>query len=159
LGVEGPEWLIEQEHPRLNGEGSGESHALALTAGELGRVAIGQVTDSYQFQQLIYLFLDLGLGTLTDFESEGDVLAYREMTEGGVVLEAEPDPSLAHGDIGQILIVDLDDAGVGHFQAGDYPQQRGLSTTARSEQGSERALGDMQAYVVESNGISVTLGD
>ena len=32
LGVERAERLVEQQHPRLHGEGAGERHALALTA-------------------------------------------------------------------------------------------------------------------------------
>ena len=39
LGVEGPERLVEEEHPRLDRERAGERHALALAAGELGRKA------------------------------------------------------------------------------------------------------------------------
>ena len=53
LGVEGAERLVEQEHPRLDGQGPGQGHALALAAGELGGVAVGQVPDAHQIEQLV----------------------------------------------------------------------------------------------------------
>ena len=42
LGVERPERLVEEEHARLDRERAGERDALALAAGELGRVAVAR---------------------------------------------------------------------------------------------------------------------
>ena len=75
------------------------------------------------------------------------------------MLEAEAHTALAHGDVCQVLTVDLDGAGVGLLEAGDDPKQRGLAAPARAQKRGERPLGHVQAYVVESNGISVALGD
>ena len=159
LGVEGPERLVEQEHPRLDGQGPGQGHALALPAGELGGVPVRQVRDAHQIEQFVDPRPDLGLGTAPDLEPEGHVPTHRQVAEGRVVLEAEADPPVAHRNGGHVLAVDLDGAGVGHLQAGDDPQQGGLAAAARSKQGGQGPLGDLEGHVVESDGVSEPLGD
>lgn len=159
LGVEGAKGFIQEEHPWLNGQGPSQSHALTLAAGKLGGVAVGQMTDAHQLEQLVDPVADLRLGPTTYLEAEGHVAAYGQVAKRGIVLEAEAHAALAHGDVGQILFIDLDRAGIGPFQAGDDPKQCGLAAPARAQQRGERPLGHVQAYVVESNGISVSLCD
>ena len=47
-GVERAEGLVEQQHGGLDGQRPGQGHALPLPAGELGRIAVGQVRDLHQ---------------------------------------------------------------------------------------------------------------
>ncbi len=49
LRVERAERLVEQQHPRLDRERARQRHALALTAGELGRVALGVAGEADDF--------------------------------------------------------------------------------------------------------------
>ena len=95
LGVEGAEGLVEQQHLGLDGQGAGQGHALALAARELGRVALAEVGQAHQLEQLVHPGLDLGLGAVADLEAEGHVAPHREVAERRVVLEAEADAAAA----------------------------------------------------------------
>ena len=52
-GVERAERLVEQQHLRLDGERAGERHPLALAARELVRVALAEVREPDEVQQLL----------------------------------------------------------------------------------------------------------
>ena len=52
LGVERAERLVEQQDARLDGERAGERHALALAAGELGRIALLEAGELDEVEQL-----------------------------------------------------------------------------------------------------------
>ena len=106
LGVERAEGLVEQEDLGLDGERPGERHALALAAGELRGVALGQVGQADQLEQLVDPRLDLGLGAAPDLEAEGDVAPHRQVAERRVVLEAEADAAVARRRVGQVLTLD-----------------------------------------------------
>jgi len=93
-GVEGPEGLVEQQHPRFDGERSRQRHPLALTSGELRRPLLRPFREAHQGQQLIHAFADLVSRPLADPQTEGDVLAHAHVGEGGVVLEHEADAAL-----------------------------------------------------------------
>ena len=94
LRVERAERLVEQQHPRLDGERARQRHPLALAAGELRRVAVLVAGEPDDPEQLVDARGDLGLRALADRQPEGDVLAHGHVLEGGVVLEDEADPAL-----------------------------------------------------------------
>ncbi len=50
--VQGPEGLIEQQHPGLPRQRTGEGNPLTLTPRELPRPGAGQVSDSQPFEQI-----------------------------------------------------------------------------------------------------------
>ena len=79
LRVERAERLVEQQHLRLDRERAGQRHALALATGELRRVAVGELLEVHELEQLVDPRLDLGLGPLADLEPEGDVAVRRVM--------------------------------------------------------------------------------
>ena len=58
--VERAERLVEQQHLRLDGQRAGERHALALAARELRRVALAEVAEADELEQLLDLGLLLG---------------------------------------------------------------------------------------------------
>ena len=60
--VKSPEWLIEQKDARLDGKRPRERHALPLAAGELRRIAIGEIQQLDEAQKLTNLGADLGFG-------------------------------------------------------------------------------------------------
>ena len=55
LRVERAERLVQQQHARLDREGAGERHALALAAGELVRVAVLVAGEPDDAEQLVDL--------------------------------------------------------------------------------------------------------
>ena len=52
-GVERAERLVEQEHVRLDRERAGERHPLALAAGELRGIALGEAAQLHELEQLV----------------------------------------------------------------------------------------------------------
>ena len=129
LGVERAEGLVEQQHPRLHGQGAGERHPLALAAGELARVAVGHPVELHQLQQVVDLAVD-DVARRPDAprlhaQAEGDVLEDGHVPEQRVVLEHEADAAFLHPPSGDVLFLEADGAaaGVRPLQAGDDPQQ------------------------------------
>ena len=53
LGVEGTRGLITQKDARVVSQGSGNTHALALTTGKLGRIGVPASGQADEFQQFI----------------------------------------------------------------------------------------------------------
>ena len=89
--VERAEGLVEEEHLRLDREGAGEGHPLALATGELRRIAVTELLQLHQLEQLVDARPDLVLRPLPDRQPEGDVVAHGHVLEGRVVLEDEAD--------------------------------------------------------------------
>src|SRR5690606_16522214 len=108
-------------------------------------------------EQVVDPLRDLGLGSLADLESEGDVLAHGHVLERGVVLEHEPDVAFLRGDAGDVLAGDVDGARVEGLEAGDRTQQGRLPRTRLPEQGGGRAGRDVDVDVVECGAGSVVL--
>ena len=84
---------------RLDGEGAGQGHALALAAGELRGVAVGQPVELHELQQVRDLLPDLRFGGRRargpHAQAEGHVLEHGHVAEQGVVLEHEADAAVA----------------------------------------------------------------
>ena len=149
LRVERAEGLVEQQHLRLHRQRPGQRHPLPLAAGELGGIAVGEPVELDQAQQLVHAVGDLRLVPLADLQAEADVLEHGHVLEGGVVLEDEPDFALLGRLLGDVLVVDHDAAGVERLEPGDRPQQGRLAAAARSEQGGQRPVRDLDRYVVK----------
>ena len=108
--VERAERLVEQQHARLDGERARERHALALAAGELRRIAVGEAVELHEREQLVDARADLVLRPLADLEPERDVAAHGEVLERGVVLEDEADAALLRHDVRDVVVADHDPA-------------------------------------------------
>ena len=147
--VEGAERLVEQQHLRLDRERAGESHALPLAAGELGRIAAGERLQLHELEQLSDAGVDLLLRPLADRQAERDVVAHRHVLERGVVLEDEADAALLRRDPGRVLAEDHDLALVRLLESRDDAEQRGLAASARAEERGQRARFDVERHVFE----------
>ena len=79
--VEGAEELVEQDDLRLEGEGPREGHALPLTAGELVGVAVAEVGELHEREELVDARRGGGRRGAAHVEAEGDVLARRHVAE------------------------------------------------------------------------------
>ena len=123
LGVEGAEGLVQQQHAGLHGQGARERDALALAAGELRRVAVGEARELDEIEEIADPALDLGLGrpvrTLPGVEAIGDVLGHAHMLEQGVMLEHEADGPLLHRNPRGIVAAEDDAAAIGKIEPGD----------------------------------------
>ena len=96
LGIERPERLIEQQHPRFDGERPGERHALPLAAGELRREAVAKAGELHQLEKLERRACGLrsppgAAPRGRTLQAEGDIVENRHMAEQRIVLEHEAD--------------------------------------------------------------------
>ncbi len=139
LGVERPERLVQEQHFRAGSEGASQRDALALAAGQLLRVPIGEPRHLDELEQLLHADVPRLLRLLPDPEAEGDVLRDGHVPEQGVVLEDEPDLALLHALGGDLLVTHHDPAGRGALQARDNAQHRALARSGRAEQRGDRA--------------------
>ena len=125
--VERAERLIEQEDARLDGQRARERHALALPAGELVRIAIGEPVELHEQKQRVHLRRDLVLGqpraARPHAQAEGDVLENGEVAEERVMLEHEANLAIARVSVGGILALKRHTAFIRRFETGDHPQQ------------------------------------
>ncbi len=135
LGVEGTEGLVEQQHLRLDRQRPCQCHPLALAAGELGRVTVGEPVELDEAQQLVHPVGDLRLVPLADLQAEADFALLRRLFR-------------------DVLAIDQDTAGIERLEPGDRPQQGRLAAATRPEQGGQRAVRNIYRYVIE--GLKVT---
>ena len=67
LRVEGAERLVEQQHARLHRQRAGERHALALAAGELRGIAVGEAVEPHEVSSSSTLAVTSAFGRLRIF--------------------------------------------------------------------------------------------
>ena len=132
LGIEGGGWLIQQHDLRLDRDGAGDGHPLALAAGKLRRALVRVVEQTKAPQRALGQLARLGgCATVHLFERQGDVPQGGEMREKIVGLEDRADgaPVSQQRLVGVVhaRAVERDRARAGVFQPRHKPQQRGLA--------------------------------
>ena len=110
-------------------------------------------------EQFVDLGVDVLLGTLTDLESERDVVAHRQVLERRVVLKHEADAASLGRQVGDVLAGDHHRAAVEVFEAGDRPQQGRLARAGRPHHRHRLPGGNVDADPVEGPDIAEGLGD
>ncbi len=156
LRVQVRERLVEEQELRLHHQRARERQALLLAAGQLGRLALGEVVELDGVQHAHHLVADFGARILpgADFERERRVLEHVHVRPDRVRLEhhAEAaavrsdehalcrrvDDALVHGDLAHARLL----------QPRDRAQRRGLAAAARSQQREELAFRDVEVHVL-----------
>ena len=126
--------LVQQQYLGLVHQGTGDSDALLLTAGEVVDAAVLVALQADDLQHLMDPAVDLVLGQLRHLQAEGDIIIHIQMREQGIPLENGVDlPSVG----GQIV----DDLAVkGHCAAGrreeatDDTKRGGLAAAGGAQQ-------------------------
>ena len=129
-GVQIGERLVQQEHPRLGGQRTGQRHALLLPAGELVHAAPLQARQVDQLERARDPLRQLGAAHVERLEPEADILADVEVGEQRVVLEHHPEPAMHRFHPGDILALDQDAPLVRGLEPGQQPEHRGLAAAA-----------------------------
>src|SRR5215210_517043 len=119
-GVEGADRLVEEEDLRLDGEGSGQGHPLALASRELRGITVGEAFELNQFEQSVNLPVYCLFRPLANSQAEGDVLEDGHVLEGSVVLKDEADPALLRRRVGLVFVCDKDLSAIRSFESGDH---------------------------------------
>ena len=126
-------------------------HPLALTAGELLRLAVEKLVEVQNARRLVHALGDLGLAELTHAQGKGDVLAHGHVRVEGVVLKDHGHVSLARRNVVDDLTVKTNLASGHGLEPGDQPQQGGLAATRRPDEHDELAVVDFKVHVVDGH--------
>src|SRR6185436_8601621 len=157
LLIERSEGLVEEQHLRLESQRPGEGDPLALTAGELVRLALLEPRELDETEGLPDATGLRRTVELSVAQAEGDVLFDGEVREQGVVLEDHVHGPQIGRRPGHVLAVDADAAGARQLEATDHPQQRRLAAAGRAEQGEELPLADVEGNGVDRGDFAETL--
>jgi hypothetical protein len=158
LGVERAERLVEQQHRRLDHQRAGQRHALALAAGQLTRIALGQRLEVHQRERLVDARLALAALDLAHLEAEADVLGHRHVRKQRVALEHDAQAAPARLLLRDVLAVEADRSGGRRDEARDHLQHRRLAAAGRPEQRDVLAALDGEVEVLHGDHAVVALG-
>ena len=159
LGVQIRQRLVHQKRLGVADDGAAHGDPLALTAGQLSRLAVQKVGQVKDFRGLLDLAGDLGLLHLRQGEREGDVLPHGHVRIEGIGLEHHRDVTILGRLVVDPLAADAQLARRDLLQAGNHVQRRGLSTAGRSDQDDELAVGDRDGEIFDGRrAVRVTLG-
>ena len=136
--VDRAEGLVHQHHQRVRRQGAGDADALLLAAGELRRVALGEVgVEPDQGQQLGAPRRGALLLPAEQLGHGGDVLGDRAVGEEADLLDHVADlaPQLRRVAVAHRVLAD-EDVALGHLdRAVDHPHRRRLAAAARARRG------------------------
>lgn len=121
--VERGQRLVEQQQPGPGGECPGQSDALGLAAGDLGRLAGAQVPDPEPVQPLLGPAAGLGARHALGTQSVGGVRECAEVREQRTVLRHPGDAAAVRGQGADVQLAEL---------------QRGVGARGESEQGAQQ---------------------
>ena len=144
LEVKGAQRLVEQQDLRALHQRPRERDPLHLAAGELTRPPPLVAGHPNQVQRPLDPLLDLVGCHPVDAQTEGDVLEHVEMREQRRALEDHVHRPAVRVDMGHLLPADGDRPLRRLDEAGDHPQQSGLSAPRWTEEGDELAGGDLE---------------
>ncbi len=157
LLVESAERLVQEQHLRPLGERAGKSDALALAAGELVWLALGELLKLDELQHLLDAVADLGLRHAVLLEAEGYVGLHRHMREQCVGLEHHVHRPPVGRHARDILTVEQDAPRARHLEAGKHAKKRSLAAAGGAQQREELALEDIEGHVVDGDEVAKAL--
>lgn len=155
--VESGGGLVRQQHRRLQRQGAGDAHALALPAGELVGVQIRLVGQAHQVEQVGDPRRGGSLCRAQVLERKGDVLRCGPPREHTGRLEDRADAAAGIAESGgaeggEVLAVDDDLARRRALQQVEAACERALARAGRADDGEDLAGGDGELDVVEHGG-------
>ncbi len=147
LGIEVGERLVHQEGCRLAHDGPTHGNTLSLTTGERLWLALQVFADLEDVCGLFDPTLDLVLGELPEFETEGHVVVNRHVRVEGVVLEHHGDVAVLRCDIVDDLVADHHRALGDVLETGDHPENCRFAASGRAHENEELAIFDLEVEV------------
>ncbi|MNE63379.1 hypothetical protein D3C80_1587250 [compost metagenome] len=110
LGIEVGQRLIEQKDLRIAHHGTAHRHPLALTAGQLFRIALQQVIDRQNARRLLHFALLLAFADLHDLHMKRHVFLHRQVRIERIALEHHGDIAIGGVQIVNLLFIQQDSA-------------------------------------------------
>ncbi len=149
--VEAGERLVEQHQRRRWGHGPRQGNPLALSAGQLVRVAPAIAAEADEIEPPVDAPLPFGPCHVA--QPEGDVVRHGEMREQSVLLEDESDAPPLRVDSTRPVVhqrpSDADRAAIDTDESGDQSQQRRLPAPARAHESEQLLAGELHGDVVD----------
>ena len=158
LGIQIGQRLIEQQQPRMDGQGPGDGHTLLLPAGELARQAPSQRLQLHQPQHLRHPRLTFGAGETPHLQPEGDVARHAEMREQRIVLKHHAHIAQIRRQMADALTFQRDLARRCVHKPRDHAQCRGFAAAGRTEQHDHLALFNLQRHAIGRQGLAIAPG-
>ena len=153
-GVEVRQGLVEEEERRATHDGAAHGAALALPAREGPGEPVEQGPEPEHLGGLGDALLDLLRIGFAKLETEGQVLADREVGIERVRLEHHGDVPIARLQPRHLAITEIDRALIGDLQPGEETQKGGLPAAARPDEHREGALRDGEADALQDLGLT-----
>src|SRR4051812_35979396 len=150
LGVEIGERLVEEKRQRFSNDRPAERDALALATRELRGFPIEQSVETQRSGDRAHALVD-NRGSLFPYgQSETEVLANRHVRVERVILEDHRDVTLLRRQVGDVPVVDPDDA-IGYaLESGHHPEHGRFAAARWTDEDEELAIGDLEAEVAGS---------
>jgi hypothetical protein len=144
LRIELRERLVHQEHARLAQDRPPHRDALALAAGELGRLAVDPLGEPEHRGRVVDLARDLGLRHAAQLQREADLLADRHVRVQRMVLEDHRDVAVLGGDVVDDALADAHGAGADLLEARNHSQHGDPAAAGRADEDHKLAFRDRQ---------------
>src|SRR5262249_1713819 len=157
--VERAERLVEQQHLRIGGKAARERGALLLAAGELARLALGELAHVHQRKHLGHARADALARPLLPLEAVGDVLRHPHVREKRVIPEPQAGPAPARGQMVDGLAIEQHAALALADKAGHDAQQRGLAAARRPQQRDEFPARNIEIDVAHGDDLAEAMAD
>ena len=149
LGVEIRQRLVEQKYLRLAHNGTSHGDALALTAGQLPRLALQHRRDFENLRGLAHPRIDLRFRRAAIAQAVGHVVVDAHMRIERVVLEDHGDVAIRRFDLVDDASANVDFAAGDGFKTSHHAQQRGLSAAAWPDQHAELSVSDFEVDALD----------
>src|SRR5262245_25933862 len=160
LGIDAGERLVEQHVIRPARQRASDLHPAALAARERDRRRLAVAGDLELLQQRVEVGLAAAAVRLHHFEHGADVVLDIEAAKDRGLLrqvaDAEARP-LVHGQMGDVVAIELDLAAVGLDQPGDHVEGRGLAGAVRPQQTDRLAAPHVDVDAVDHPAAAVRL--
>src|SRR5882757_7654953 len=151
LGIEVRQWLVEQQHARLDDECASQCDTLLLTARHAARIALLVTRTPDHPQRAAHALRPLGPRHAPHLETEGDILGRGHVRKQCIALEDDAEAALRRLHGSKVAALEPDRPARWIEEAGDHLQGRGLSAAGWAEEGDELSLADRETEVIDDS--------
>src|SRR5260370_19553617 len=152
LGIEIRQRLVKKKDLWITHDSTAHRNTLALTAGELARVALEQSTEAENVRGPFHARLDLRRRSPPQPEGKAHVGGDRHMRVERVVLEDHRDVAFFRRHIVDHAVANADLARRNIFEAGNHAEQRRFATAGWPDQNDELTVTDRDVDAVNDLG-------
>jgi hypothetical protein len=159
LEIECAERFVEQQGAGVVHQRARQRDALLLAAGQLRGLALGEVGQPHDLDDLVDAAADLVPALLRAARPIGDVVPDRHVRKQRVVLKDGVDVALVGRHPRHVDGLEPDGSLSRAFEAGDHPKGGGLAAARRPQQREELTRPDREVGIRDRDVVAEALGD